>query len=91
MAPTKTEIIDLFWRSMWTFVNTFLGALLAAGTGWVHIDPAQGALISGIGAVLTLIKSYASNKLGTGTATTRESAPAGLPQPVASTNATPAT
>ncbi len=90
MAPTKTELIDLFWRSLWTFVNTFIGALLAAGTGWVHIDPSQAALVGGVGSVLTLVKSYASNKLGTGTATTKESAPAGLPQPVASSFATPA-
>ncbi len=90
MAPTKTEIIDLFWRSLWTFVNTFVGSLLAAGTGWVHIDPQQAAMIAAVGAVLTLVKSYASNKLGTGTATERPSAPAGLPQPVASDNATPA-
>lgn len=89
-APTKTEIIDLFWRSVWTLVNTFLGALVAAGTGIVDVSALDAAKVAALGAVLTLVKAYASNKLGTGTATEKASAPPGLPQPVASNNATPA-
>jgi hypothetical protein len=90
MAPTKTELIDLFWRSLWTFIATFIGGLTAAGTGLVDASARDLALIAATGAVLTLVKVFASNKLGTGTATDKASAPAGLPQPVASNNATPA-
>ncbi len=89
-VPTKTEIIDLFFRSLWTGINAFLGSLFASGLGIVNISAIDAAKVAAIGAVLTVIKAYASNKLGTGTATTRESAPAGLPQPVASNAATPA-
>lgn len=88
MAPTKTELIDLFWRSWWTAINSYAGSLLASGLGIVDISALDAAKVAAIGAVLTVVKSYASNKLGTGTATTRETPVVG-PPPAASTYATP--
>lgn len=88
--PTTTELIDLFWRALWTALQAFSGGLVAIGTGAVDITAIEAGKIAAIAAVAALIKTYASNKLGTGTATERGAAPAGLPQPVASDNATPA-
>lgn len=89
MAPSKTELIDLFWRSLWTFLSAFSGGeLVNAFADW-DIPTLQLMALSGGGAVITLIKAYASNKLGTGTATSAESPKVGL-QPVASNSATPA-
>src|SRR5262245_51804616 len=90
VAPTKTELIDLFCRSFWTFLSSFLGVLTAAGSGIVDVSARNVAIISAFGAVATLVKAYASNKLGTGTATTKEEPSIGL-KPVASESATPAT
>ena len=91
VIPTKTEIIDLFWRSVWTFLAAFIGILVGAGLGIANINALQSAELAGVGAVLTLVKVFASNKLlGTGTASEKPSAVLGLAQPVASNNATPA-
>ncbi len=89
VIPTKTEIVDLFWRGLWTAVSAFIGGLVAAGAGVVDISAIDAGKIAAIGAVLTLVKAYSSNKLGTGTATSRDSAAIGL-APVASLSATPA-
>jgi len=89
MIPTRTELVDLFFRAFWTGTNAYIGGLLAAGTGWVDVSSLDAAKIAAIGAVLTVIKAYTSNKLGTGTATEKVSAPTGMLQPVASNFATP--
>ena len=88
-VPTKTELIDLFWRSLWTFIGAFGGGTVVINIADWEIDAVKLAAISGGGAVFTLIKAYGSNKLGTGTATSKETATVGL-QPVASNSATPA-
>lgn len=89
-APTKTELVDLFWRSIWTFIAAFTSGTAVNTLGDWNIDAVQLAAIAGGGAVVTLIKAYSSNKLlGTGTASDKSSAVLGLPQPVASNNATP--
>lgn len=90
VVPTKTEIVDLIWRALWTFLaSATSGAAITTLTD-INIETLDLLVLSGGGAVVTLVKAYASNKLGTGTASERTSAPAGLPQPVASNNATPA-
>jgi hypothetical protein len=88
-VPTKTELIDLFWRSIWTFVGAFGGGTVVINIADWDIDATKLAAISGGGAVFTLLKAYASNKLGTGTATSKTEASVGL-NPVASNSATPA-
>lgn len=94
MAPTKTEIIDLFWRSVWTFLEVFLGILSVdyiasifdAGGG---VELGRLPLYAAGGAVAAVVKTYASNKLGTGTATDKAAPTVGL-APVASEVAKPA-
>lgn len=89
MVPTKTELIDLFYRALWTGAQAFIGGMLAAGSGVVDITGIEAGKIAATAAVLSLIKTYLSNKLGTGTATSKTEATIGL-QPVASNSATPA-
>lgn len=84
VAPTKAEIIDLFWRSTWTFIGAFTGGTVVTSIGGWDIDAVKLAAISGGGAVVTLLKSYASNKLGTGTAASKSPPAANLPEPVVS-------
>lgn len=89
VVPTKTELIDLFYRALWTGGQAFIGGMLAAGSGVVDITGLEAGKVAAIAAVLSLIKTYLSNKLGTGTATERTEPAVGL-QPVASNSATPA-
>lgn len=91
IAPTRTELVDLLWRSVWTFLQVALGIItVTALMGDAQLEVWRIAFYSGGGAVISIVKTFASNKLGTGTATSQSSAPAGLPQPVASVHATPA-
>lgn len=104
-TPTKAEVIDLFWRSVWTFIASFLGAFPGAALVvflsnisngdahisvngiWIIIAP---AIYAACNAVVTLVKVYVSNKLGTGTATSRDAPVAGLVKPVATVSIAPA-
>jgi hypothetical protein len=90
VAPTKTELVDLFWRSAWTWVAAFIGLLSANGLDVVSLDLEQMAKVSALSVLTTVVKVFASNKLGTGTGTDRATPAVGL-QPVASNSATPAT
>jgi hypothetical protein len=64
-APTKEQLIDLAWRALWTFVQAFLGALTGVAILDVDKGIAVAALAAGFGAVLSLIKTYVSQRLGT--------------------------
>ena len=63
--PTKAELIDLFWRSVWTFVQATTAAVTAAGIGWVDVSLRESAIIGGLGAVASVLKNFAAQKLGT--------------------------
>ena len=89
MVPTKTELIDLFWRALWTFIAAVSGGAAVDSLSNINVETLDLIVISGGGAVVTMIKVYASNKIGTGTATSKPEASVGL-QPVASDSATPA-
>ena len=89
LAPTKTELVDLLWRSTWTFIAAATSGATVSSFSNIDIEALDLLVISGGSAVVTLVKAFASNKLGTGTASSG-TAPAGLPAPVASNNATPA-
>lgn len=90
MAPTKTELIDLFYRSAWTFIAAVIGLLTSNGAGITDLSIEQIVKAAGLTILTTVVKVFVSNKLGTGTATEAASAPSGFPQPAASNNATPA-
>jgi hypothetical protein len=78
VAPTGAEVKDLFWRSVWTFlqagIGTATGLPLASslGVGGLDLDALQtisvAAVVAGVAAVLSVVKTYSSNKLGTGAA-----------------------
>lgn len=89
LAPTKTEIIDLWWRSFWTWAASFIGLLSANGLDVVSLDLEQMAKVSALTVLTTVVKTYISNKNGSGTASERSVPVVGL-QPVASNSATPA-
>ena len=88
VVPSKTEIVDLFWRSIWTFIASFIGLISANGLDIVILDYVQMAKIAGLTVLTTVIKTYVSNKNGTGTATELQRPILGT-QPVASNSATP--
>ena len=91
MAPTRTELIDLFWRSFWTFAASLIGNITYDGISNLTATSLKALAIAAFYSMLvTVVKTYISNKGGTGTATERLSAPVGLLKPVASNNATPA-
>lgn len=61
---TKDEIKDLGARAGWTFSQTFLAIVTAAGLGWVDINVIDTAFMSGIAAVLSGLKTFAMSKRG---------------------------
>jgi hypothetical protein len=75
LRPTLSELEDLLWRCVWTFVEAFLSAfvivtILSSETGDVNLTGLQtlalAAVIGGGSAVFSVVKTFASNKLGTG-------------------------
>jgi hypothetical protein len=65
MGPTKRELVDLWWRAVWTFVALFGASLAAAGLNWVELSAIQMAGLSGLGGVITVVTVYARQKAGT--------------------------
>ena len=66
LRPTMAQLESLAWRAGWTALQAFLGALTAAGLGVVDLDVAGAAAIAGLGGALSVVKSFASQRLGTG-------------------------
>ena len=66
MRPTKVELENLAWRSVWTFIQSFTGGLLVAS--FIEVEVVTVAAIAGAGAVLSVVKNFASTKLGKQTA-----------------------
>jgi hypothetical protein len=67
---TKAQWLDLLERSAWTFVQTFLGVILAAGL----LDSASFDLeawkAAAIAAVIAGVKAIVAQQFGNGTAAT---------------------
>lgn len=61
--PTRAELVDLAFRSLWTFVSA-AGAGLA-GTGLFDLTLWQAAGTAGLTAVLNVVTIYARQKAGT--------------------------
>lgn len=61
---SKTFVIDLAERVIFTFAEAFLAVLVASGTGFVNIDTVKGAAIAGGAAVLSVLKGIASSLKG---------------------------
>ena len=67
LRPTTGQLEDLFWRALWTFLQAFIGVLLGAQFFDWSVDTLEVAGAAGIGAVLSVMKTFASQRLGRGT------------------------
>lgn len=56
------NLVDLAERAAMTFAQAFLGALVAT-----DLSSSKGAMMAGVAAVLSLVKSLAASKKGDGT------------------------
>lgn len=65
LVPTTTEISNLLWRSGWTFIQSFTGVLVGSSMFDWDVSTAELALAAGIGAVISVVKNFASKRLGT--------------------------
>lgn len=63
MIPTKDELIELFFRSLWTAVKAFTGGLFVNGTGLIEVDSLALAGIAAGSAVVSVLHVYAAQKL----------------------------
>lgn len=63
MAPTKQGLIDLGWRGLWTALQAFIAVLLGASAGMIDANVLQAAGVAALGAGLSVVKSYAGQKL----------------------------
>ena len=59
------EYKDLIERCLWTFVETFASTLVITPALGVEISTLEVAVLSGGAAVLSVLKSFAKNKIST--------------------------
>jgi len=59
----KQEYKDILEKTIWTFVEAFIGALTVAPLVGVDINTVQLAAISGASAALVVIKEFAKKQL----------------------------
>ena len=57
------ELKDMLERALWTFIEAFIGALTISPMVGVDASALQIAAISGGGAALSVIKSFAKKKI----------------------------
>ncbi len=55
---------DALERIVWTFVQAFVGALLADAAGVLNLDAVKAAGIAGLAAVLAVVKTVAASRIG---------------------------
>lgn len=63
---TKKLAIDIAERTFWTYVQSFIGLLLAASV--LDISTVKAAAVSAIPAALAVIKGFAASRIGDATA-----------------------
>jgi hypothetical protein len=57
------DLKDMLERTVWTFVEAFIGALVVAPLAGVDADAIQLALLAGGGAALAVVKTYAKKQI----------------------------
>ena len=57
------DLTDLGHRTLWTFVQTFTGVLVAAGLFDLEVGLLHAAAAAAIADVLVVVKEYARNQL----------------------------
>lgn len=55
-------------RAAWTFAETALAVVGAAGLDWVNVGTLKAALIAGGAAALSVVKTFAKDRLAAGNA-----------------------
>tara|TARA_X000001382_G_C3098885_1_gene156004 strand:- start:437 stop:625 length:189 start_codon:yes stop_codon:yes gene_type:complete len=60
----NTELKDMLEKTLWTFVEAFIGALTISPLVGVEANALQLAAIAGGGAALVVIKEFAKKKIG---------------------------
>lgn len=71
MRPNRAELTDLFWRSVWTFVEVYLAVVIGPPIAdsiprvdiSISLETHEIALLAAVGAVASLVKNFASNHL----------------------------
>ena len=59
------NLTDLAHRSLWTFVQTFTGVLVASGLFDLEVGLIHAAVAAAVADVLVVIKEYARHQLDT--------------------------
>jgi len=59
----KKEYVDLLERCLWTFVETFASTLVITPALGVDISTLEVAALAGGAAVLSVLKTFAKNKV----------------------------
>jgi len=59
----KKEYVDLLERCLWTFVETFASTLVISPALGVDISTLEVAALAGGAAVLSVLKTFAKNKI----------------------------
>ena len=57
------ELKDMLERTLWTFLESFIGALTIAPLVGVDAEVVQLAALSGGGAALSVVKTYAKKQI----------------------------
>ena len=57
------ELKDMLERAIWTFLESFIGALTISPLVGVDANSLQIAAIAGVGAALSVIKTFAKKKI----------------------------
>lgn len=66
--PTRAELSNLAERSLWTFLQYCVASLLVADGLDISLDAAAMAALAGLAAVLSLVKTFALDRLNKGPA-----------------------
>lgn len=65
LRPTRAQLENLAWRSLWTAIQTGTTVLIAAPLFDWNIEVWQAAAAGVVGGVLSVVKNFASVRLGT--------------------------
>jgi len=57
------ELKDMLERALWTFIETFLSALVISPMAGIEANALQIAAIAGGGSALSVIKTFAKKKI----------------------------
>lgn len=63
VVPTKKELVDLFFRVLWTFISAALAGTV--GVAFLDIGALQAMALAGLSGAANVLLVYARLKLGT--------------------------